>query len=833
MRIELFDFQETALAKLRQRLAAARQVASPDNPQVISFASPTGSGKTVMMTALLENVLFGHEDLPEQPDAVILWLSDMPALNEQSRLKIEALSDRMRARQLVTIGSTFDKPALDGGTVYFLNSQKLGTDKRLTREGSDERQTSIWKTLTNTVKAFPGRFYVVIDEAHRGMRAAADEERAQSIIQRFLLGSPEHGLVKMPIVIGLSATPQRFEELLSGLDHGVQKVYVSSEEVRRSGLIKDRTILDHPDRPGQNEYSLLQAAAAKWRQVGAAWDAYCAAEKESPVNPVLVVQVDDKDKTDLRDVLSAIEKGAGRDLRADEVVHAFHEQGDLEVEGRRVRKVEPPRIHEDPSIGVVLFKMALTTGWDCPRAEVMMSFRPGSDHTYIAQLLGRMVRTPLARRIERDSTLNDVHLFLPHFDDDAIAKVVRDLNDHETAPPTESGSARELVTIHRRKDAEEAFAAMADLVTYRVNAVRRQTSLKRLHGLARALTFDKIDPDALEATRATILSWLEERIAHAKADAAAYDARKRSVRQVGVASKVLAQGAGSATPGTSYTVETAETDLDVQFKQAGRRLGNGLHEEYWQAHASDDEAEVKTDVILLANDDDALKAIYEKADKAFDGLYAKHARAIQLQKAQRRQAYERLYLAAEAPKPLRWLDHLGADVPFRRTAAAPAYEKHLFLETDGQFKANLGTWEASVLVEEMARPDFLFWLRNVDRQPWALEIPYRVGGDFRPMFPDLFVVRKDEGGYVFDILEPHDPSLDDNRDKAVGLADFAQAHGKLYGRIQLIRKMKAPSGQQKFFRLDVNDPKVRRLVQGCTTPADLDAVFEKEAKTDT
>ena len=46
----------------------------------------------------------------------------------------------------------------------------------------------------------------------------------------------------------------------------------------------------------------------------------------------------------------------------------------------------------------MFFKMALSTGWDCPRAEVMMSFRRAEDHTYIAQLLGRMVRTPLARR---------------------------------------------------------------------------------------------------------------------------------------------------------------------------------------------------------------------------------------------------------------------------------------------------------------------------------------------------------------------------------------------------------------------------------------------------
>jgi len=37
---------------------------------------------------------------------------------------------------------------------------------------------------------------------------------------------------------------------------------------------------------------------------------------------------------------------------------------------------------------VVFFKMNLSTGWDCPRAETMMSFRNASDYTHIAQLLG-------------------------------------------------------------------------------------------------------------------------------------------------------------------------------------------------------------------------------------------------------------------------------------------------------------------------------------------------------------------------------------------------------------------------------------------------------------
>ena len=73
---------------------------------------------------------------------------------------------------------------------------------------------------------------------------------------------------------------------------------------------------------------------------------------------------------------------------------------------------------------VLIAKDAISTGWDCPRAEVMVSFRPAKDHTHITQLLGRMVRTPLARRIPGNDRLNSVDCLLPFFDTKTVEAVV-------------------------------------------------------------------------------------------------------------------------------------------------------------------------------------------------------------------------------------------------------------------------------------------------------------------------------------------------------------------------------------------------------------------------
>ena len=49
-----------------------------------------------------------------------------------------------------------------------------------------------------------------------------------------------------------------------------------------------------------------------------------------------------------------------------------------------------------------------------------MSFRPAQDETHITQLLGRMVRTPLARRVPGNDLLNSVECVLPHSSIEAL-----------------------------------------------------------------------------------------------------------------------------------------------------------------------------------------------------------------------------------------------------------------------------------------------------------------------------------------------------------------------------------------------------------------------------
>ena len=832
MKVGLFDFQEDALAELRAKLTTARDLALVDNPQAVSFSAPTGAGKTIVMTALFEDIFFGEQGFGAQYDAAILWISDIPELNEQTRLKIEGKSDRIRVRQLVTIDASFDAERLEGGCIYFMNTQKLGSEKLLTRKG-DRRQHSIWETLTNTAQAAPNRFYVVIDEAHRGMRGGEAAEKATTILQRFLLGSSDDGLCRMPLVIGISATPRRFEQLLSGTTHTVHKVHIQAEEVRESGLLKDRILIHYPDSANQAEMTLLAEAANRWQAIEKRWADYCQNQDEAVVYPILVVQVEDGTdkmltKTNLSTSLGTLESAIGRRLREGEVAHTFNDSGDLNVDGRRVRRIEASRIQEERNIGLVLFKMSLSTGWDCPRAEVMMSFRRAQDHTYIAQLLGRMVRTPLARRVDSDTALNDVHLFLPHYDQATVESVIRDLKNVEDVPPSEAGTSRELVTLYRREGMEKVFEALGELVTYRVNAVRKQSALRRLMGLGRGLTHDRIDDDAQATVKTQIVEKMGEEMQRLR-NAGKLEERAKQITGIDLKTIAVGHGTRVTEDDGEYIIEAVSADIDRHFQQAGRLLGNGLHMDYWRAEGDRDADEVKVDAVVMAQDHEGMRRLEAFAKGEFDALYAKHKRDIGKLKEQRQQHFQRLRLATSVPQTIPWV--LPETIDFRCSPDAPEYDRHLFLGEDDKFRADLGTWEQEVLHEELADVSVISWLRNVDRKPWSLEIPYEDAGSVKPMFPDLLVVRQDSKGFLFDILEPHDPSLKDNAAKAVGLAKFAEQHWALFDRIQLIRKKKGADGVERYFRLDVGNDAVRKKVLAVTTNSQLDQVFNDEAVT--
>src|SRR5699024_1873003 len=185
---------------------------------------------------------------------------------------------------------------------------------------------------------------------------------------------------------------------------------------------------------------LLTKAVKQIKASSDAWAHYAAQQGVAEaVKPLLVVQVGDKpsQETLVRTVDTIYE--AWPELDNDAIANVFGEHKDLGISQIKVPYIEPQRVEDATHIRVLLAKNAISTGWDCPRAEVLVSFRPAKDRTHITQLLGRMMRTPLARRIPGNELLNSVDCLLPLFDRKTATGVAQLLMRGTTSKETDEG----------------------------------------------------------------------------------------------------------------------------------------------------------------------------------------------------------------------------------------------------------------------------------------------------------------------------------------------------------------------------------------------------------
>lgn len=827
MKLTLKDFQEEAVLRLRQLADKASSDVEDYGPQSLVLSAPTGSGKTVMAAALMELIVEGDGDHDPDPDAAFLWITDQPELNVQTRRKFETSSTTFKGYQLVTIDAGFHAETFDAGNLYFLNTGKLRRGANLVQRG-EHRTYTIWDTIANTAAQRPRSFWVILDEAHKGMAESADErDTARTIVQKFIKGS-EGEIPLMPLVLGISATPERFTNLLAGTERtNLPVVNVDPEAVRASGLLKSAITLYHPGEKQHADFSLLRTSAEQLKRYSEEWEEYSGKEQAPSVQPVLVVQVEDAGansvtKTNLSECLQLAEDVLGP-LSDAGVGHAFQEGTPVLAGDRRIRYVAPADIQEDTDLRVVFFKRALTTGWDCPRAEVMMSFRKAVDETHIAQLVGRMVRTPLARTVSGSDFLNSVCLYLPYYDEDALESVIKYLTEPD--PDVSFGikvqRGENLVELKRNDAVAEAFAAAETLPNCRVEKVSKQSNIRRLLKLGRLLAWDKLDEDAgAMYTDELVATLVTER--QKVANSEEFAERLADAENIDVRVVTIAYGTTETQSVASAQIPAVAANIEHAFAEAGRKLGGGLNTAYLKARAAANDAPpvggIKLELYALLQDFDVVKATERRAAELLKHELEKFKVAIRDLPDERRQRYAHIRRQAAKPEAEPW--ELPPAIDGDKDGNTKL-DRHMYVKEDGTHACSLNDWEKAALKDALDDNNAVAWLRNDPRKPWSFTVPYEAGNEYKPMYPDFLVFRRQGDGLVCDILEPHALAYSDSVAKARGLARFANDHGDQFGRIRLITKV---GGTYKTLRLD--DIEVRDKVGEVATKDHLQQLFE-------
>ena len=856
MRYTLKDYQADAVHEALRRLEQGRDMYQRyGSLSQFSLAATTGAGKTVMAASIIEALFFGSDefDFPADPGATVLWFSDDPSLNEQSRARIHAASSELDSR-LRVIGNTFSEHSFTPGMVYFLNAQKLSKNARLVRgaalEDPDELrlhlpspdlvQQTIYDVIRNTVDAEGRTLYLVLDEAHRGMKSGKDRD---TIVQRLINGGS--GAPAMPVVFGISATVDRFTQAMKKVTNrtALPPVEVDSALVQASGLLKDDIVLTIPTEDGVFDTTLLRRAVQRIKESTDAWANYAAEQEESnPVVPLLVVQVADKpSEADLARVLDAI-YDEWPDLPSEAVANVFGTHTDLLVGQQPVPYIAPQRVQDAKHVRVLLAMEAISTGWDCPRAEVLVSFRTRNDSTYVHQLLGRMMRTPLARRIPGNEILNSVDCLLPHFDRKTSTAIAQMLMKGKTAvDDSDQGEGDEETQKARRvlfdparlvrnpEVPEEVWGLLEQIPSVTIPKANVKP-IRRLDALATALSKDGLLEGAVAKAQSHLCAVLDGRAVQYKKKVT--QARRDVLTMTGEEARGRLGKEGFTYQ--SFEVSADPRAIEDSYQHAARLLSKGLAGAYVDHLVGPDEEEMdllEANILVaaLGRVPEIVAGVEEEADE-LARTWLTVTRVARKGLSDERQAEydriegmstkpERISLTApkvaQADRKVRERDGTEYDLPTRRL--------HLTAAHDGTVPIDLNEWESKVLDSESKQPGFRAWYRNPARATKeSLAVAYKDGmGDWKAMRPDfIFFGSQHDGQIAVDLVDPHGHHLADALPKLRGLADFAETYSSDFRRIESVAET---GGLMRL--LDFTKPNVRAAVRNAT---DARALYESE-----
>ena len=230
----------------------------------------------------------------------------------------------------------------------------------------DSERTNFVEYIKNALDAGLS-FKVIVDESHQN-----DTIKADDIIELF---HPDK-------IIRCSATPKGYKN--------ATVIDIPEEDVISEGLIKKLLVINENFEQNisvddQISY-LIQKAIAKQQEIHAEF-----LRRNVNVNPLIVVQIPNKS-----------------DALLDRIEEYFESQG-ITYENSQLavwlsdKKQNLEGISDPDATPIaVIIKQAVATGWDCPRAHILVKLRDNMSETFEIQTIGRIRRMPEAKHYDCD-----------------------------------------------------------------------------------------------------------------------------------------------------------------------------------------------------------------------------------------------------------------------------------------------------------------------------------------------------------------------------------------------------------------------------------------------
>lgn len=376
----LKNYQRDAVNELKQYISIGFK--STSRKEVV-FKAPTGSGKTFMAASLFE-------ELAEENPSVnfcILWAC--PGKGELHKQSFDAVKTYLGGNPVCSLleDDFFGtRKYIKDKEIVFINWEKLiqkdkETGKWVNNLMKDQEGMNFIDVIEKT-KQNGTRVILVIDESHIG---ASQKARIQEFINTIIIPN---------IVLEMSATP-----LNNHID-----VEIEAQKVVDEGMIKEDVIVnqginkeDKTLAEQDSELLVLQKGYDKRQEIVEEYN-----KLNIAVNPLVLIQIPNVDEGEakklvIKDFLR--EKGITED------------NGKLKFWCDDKGNFNKKAIKKNNDITEYLvFKTAVATGWDCPRAHILIKFRDGKSETFETQTIGRILRTAEAKSYD-NYLLDNAYIF--------------------------------------------------------------------------------------------------------------------------------------------------------------------------------------------------------------------------------------------------------------------------------------------------------------------------------------------------------------------------------------------------------------------------------------
>jgi type III restriction enzyme len=828
MKYELKEFQDVAFMRLMDDMEYLMQgYLEHGRPGSCCLAAPTGSGKTVIAAAVAEALIEGDPEsayeFEPDPQAAVLWVTDLPALAEQTKDKFLDATDLDPTHiESITNSFTQNHDRLEAGKVYFMHRQLLGRGKLLTRGGE---APTFWQVLRESIEGGL-HLYLFLDEAHRGIGKGTRAGKDDATIYAQLVDGYD-GKCPVPVVVGISATPKRFLEAMEGRGDRTTTppVTVSPADVQASGLLKDDIILYSPKERSAADVLYLGRACKALDDSTTLWSTWCSANGVDAIAPLMVVQVEDKISDSKLNELARNMQERLPWLADDAFAHVFGEHEDKHLQGFYVPYVHPEDVERRTEIRILFAKEAISTGWDCPRAEVIYSMRKHTDVTYIAQLVGRMVRTPLARRVDVDK-LNSVACFLPLFDEKAV-NTVRDALTSESADDwsgVSAGSGRHVITnpVDAEWDEElgTGVAEAFESIVKRIESHHPTNVIEAALEYAGKLSRYELEMGTRKKVRTALLHELQDSIDVYKKEFNAAEASIAHVTSIEVHLRYLDADSASS---TTFT-EAADKFAVAHARARGDKVfTEDLANEFFRVEHAQGRSDmtINVEIAAAASVEQIVANVQGKAHELLQGLMKRYEAKI----GRMAEPVRTDFASTLSRNGIHRVVSLRRPSKETQDGDLATYARHVTSDPrTRRAHLDLDEPEKAVVEIELKRGCVAFYRNpSTGTGEHVLTVIYLMptGGHYA-MHPDFIFFEKVGGKVMPSIIDPHGEQYVDALPKMRGLCDYAEEFGRLYARIWCV------NGDATRY-VDLKDEAAWAFIRGVDV-ADAAVVYDRIGK---